>query len=188
MPNVNAANGFRPVRHNSGGVIRSNPYKLASGTSNAIYKGDPVKVLNTGLLDRAAGTEVIAGIFQGVRWVDPDGTPRWSNYWPAGQTTKGSEAAIATVIDDKGVVFEVQCKTGTAFAQTHVGNNADFEYVAGDAATGISRSVLDISAAAAATANIRILGLIDRVGNELGDSARVEVLINEHLNTAAAGI
>lgn len=190
MPNLNAPNGFKLVGHMAGGVpARMNEYRLASGTANAIFTGDPVIILNTGLLDRAGGTSVnIIGIFAGVRWIDVDGTPRFSRHWPAAQVTQGAGDAFALVCDDPMAVFEVQCKTGTAFAQTHVGNNADYEYVAGNTLNGSSNSHLDISAAGAATAQFRILGLAPLPNNDFGDSARVRVSINEHLNRAAAGI
>lgn len=189
MSNVNAPNGFRPTRHLKGGVIRTNDYQIASGTASAILQGDPVHLADTGLLEKAAGGDVnLAGVFAGVRWTDPDGTPRFSNQWPAAQATKGAAPAMATVYDDPDIAFEVQCKTGTAFAQTNVGNNADFDAGTGNTATGMSGASLDISAAAAATANFRILGLIDRPGNAVGDSARIEVRFNEHLAINAAGI
>ena len=190
MPNINTANGFTLVGHMGGGVpARMNEYRLASGTANAIFTGDPVTLLNTGLLTRATGGDVdLVGIFAGVRWIDVDGTPRFSRHWPAAQVTQAAGNAFALVVDDPNAVFEVMCKTGTAFATTHVGNNADFEFVAGDTLSGSSRSILDISAAAAATANFRILGLAPKPGNDFGDMARVRVYVNEHKYRSAAGI
>ena len=189
MP-TNAPFGFRPVRHLTGGVIRTgDEYRLASGTANAIFYGDPVKVLATGYLDRAAGGETnLIGIFAGVRWTDADGTPRFQKNWPAAQATQGSLDAYAMVYDDPNIVYAVQAKTGTNAALTHFGNNADFEYSAGDALSGVSRSVLDISAAGASAANFRILGLSQLPTNSFGDSAILEVRFNEHLLLSTAGI
>ena len=45
MANVDAAFGARPVRHLTGGQIRTNEYKIASGTSSNIFTGDFVKLL-----------------------------------------------------------------------------------------------------------------------------------------------
>lgn len=189
MPNVNAPFGFIPTRHLMGGVIRMREYRLAAATANAIFNGDVVKLLNTGYADRAAGGDTnLLGIMAGVRWTDTDGTPRWSPYWPAAQATKGSGDAFISVYDDPNIAYRVQCKTGTAFALTHVGNNADFEYSAGNTSTGRSAGRLDISAAGAGAANFRILQLFPIVGNDFGDSAIVEVRFNEHLLLSTSGI
>lgn len=187
MANTNAPNGFRPLRHLTGGVVRANEYPIASATASNIFAGDIVKLLSTGLLDvAAAGDTNIIGVFQGVQWIDTDGSVRFEKKWPTGQVTLGSANAKAFVFDDPNTVFEAQVTTGTAFAQTHVGNNADITATAGNTATNISKHSIDISAAGSGTAQIRILGL---AGNsETGDSARVECIINEHLLRSTSGI
>lgn len=189
MP-TNAPFGFRPSRHLMGGVVRtSDEYRIASGTANAIFMGDPVKLLATGYLDRAAGGDTnLIGIFAGVRWTDADGTVRFSKNWPAAQVTQGAADAYAMVYDDPNIAYHVQAKTGTNAALTHFGNNADFEYSAGDTLSGVSRSVLDISAAASGAANFRILGLGAQPTNSFGDSAILEVRFNEHLLLSTSGI
>lgn len=187
MANTNAPNGFRPVRHLTGGVVRANEYPIASGTGADIFAGDIVKLLDTGLLTVAAATDVnLIGVFQGVQWIDTDGTVRFEKKWPSGQVTRGAENAKAFVFDDPATVFEAQCTTGTSFTQSMVGNNADITATAGNTSTNISKHSIAISGAAAASAQIRILGL---AGNsELGDAARVECIINEHLLRSTSGI
>lgn len=189
MPNVNAPFGFRPVRHLAGGQIRQNEYPIASGLASNIFNGDLVVLKNDGKLDKAAAGDItIIGVFAGVRWTDADGSARFEKYWPTGQVTQGAQDAVALVYDDPHTVFEVQCLTGTVFAQTHVGNNADINAGAGNTLTGRSAHSIDISAAAAATAQIRILGISKAVNNDYGDSARVEAMINEHQLRVTAGI
>lgn len=188
MPNVNAPNGFRPLRHGSGGVIRMGEYRLASGLGSNIFTGDLVVLKSDGYLDKAiAGDVNIKGVFAGVRWTDTDGTPRFEKRWPTGTATKGSADAFALVYDDPTTIFEAQV-TGAAFAQTNVGNNADILATAGDTSTGQSKHSIDLSSPGAATAQIRIIGLIDRPDNDYGQYARVECYINEHLDRVTAGI
>lgn len=189
MANTNAPNGFRPVRHLSGGTHRLNEYRIASALASDIFTGDIVVLKSDGYLDKGAATDTnIIGVFAGVRWTDTDGTPRMERRWPSGTATKGSADAFALVYDDPNTVFEAQCTTGTAFAQTMVGNNADITATAGNTSTGQSKHSIAIAGAGSATAQIRILGLVDRPDNELGDSARVECLINEHLLRSGTGI
>ncbi len=51
MANLDAPNGAKPVRHLTGGVIRAREWKIASGSSTAIFTGDFVKLLSTGYID-----------------------------------------------------------------------------------------------------------------------------------------
>ena len=140
MPNINSPNGFRPIRHLSGGTIRTNEYRIASALASNIFIGDLVVLKNDGYLDKAAAGDVnVIGVFAGVRWTDADGTPRWEKRWPTGQTTLGSADAKALVYDDPNTVYEAQV-TGAAFAQTNVGNNADILATAGDTVTASRRS------------------------------------------------
>ena len=184
MPNVNAPNGFTPVRHLSGGVIAANEYRIASGLASNIFAGDLVILKDDGFLDvAAAGSTNCIGVFQGAQWVDVDGTVRFEKQWPSGRATLGAAPARAFVFDDPNIVFQAQTST---CAQTNVGNNADITATAGNTATGMSRQSINMAGAAAATAQIRILGLMPDADE--GAFARVECLINEHQLRATAGI
>lgn len=184
MPNANAPRGFVPIRHLSGGIIRSNKYLIASGSGNAIHYGDLVKLLDTGYIDvAAAGDTNIIGVFQGCNLRDVTGEPRFERRWSAGLASLGGADVEAIVIDDPDVIFEAQAST---FAQTNVGNNADITATAGDAASGLSRHSINMGSPGSATAQIRILRLAE--GSETGSFARVECLINEHLLRGAVGI
>ena len=66
MANLDAPSGAKPLRHNSGGTIRSKEYKIASGSSTNIFTGDFVKLLNTGYIDVAAAGNRLLGVFAGV--------------------------------------------------------------------------------------------------------------------------
>lgn len=172
-----------------GGTIRPKEHRIASGLASNIAVGDVVKLLATGYIDRAAaGDTNLIGVFGGVQWTDTDGTVRFSSLWPTGTATQGAADAMATVYEDPNIAYFMQCATGVAFAQTHVGNNADFVYTAPDTLLGRAKSALDLSTVGTATANFRILGLGPQPANGLGDSAIVEVRFNEHLLLSATGI
>ena len=184
MANLDQPNGFIPKRHMGGGIIRAAAYQLANAESSAIFSGDPVVKKADGYIGVAAATDVNQiGVFHGVRWIDLDGSVRFSQYWPAGQACIGEPEAY--VFDDPGIVYEAQAQGG-AFTRTNIGNNVDLQYNAGDTLIGRSKAALDLSAPAAGTAQYRLLNLAD--GSEFGNFARIEVLFNEHLLRVTAGI
>ena len=113
MANKDAAFGFRPVRHLTGGLIRTNEYKIAANYGSNIFHGQAVKALAAGGIDVCAAGEVVLGIFGGCFFTDPTTSkPTFSNYYPA--STNASDI-VAYVYDDPRIVFEVQHDgTGTA--------------------------------------------------------------------------
>jgi hypothetical protein len=178
MANLDAPSGARPLRHNSGGTIRTKEYKIASGSSTSIFTGDFVKLLSTGYIDVAAAGNRILGVFAGVKYTASDGTPKFAKYWPASTATLGSADAIAYVYDDPNIVFAIQGDGADAFTQ--IGNLAIILATAGSTTTGQSKMELDTSDIGSGTANLRILGLVDDPKNEWGTNAEQEVLIYEH--------
>ena len=178
MANLDAPSGAKPLRHNSGGTIRTKEYKIASGSSTNIFTGDFVKLLSTGYIDVAAAGNRLLGVFAGVRYTASDGTPTFAKYWPASTATLGSADAIAYVYDDPNIVFAIQGDGADAFTQ--IGNLADIVATAGSTVTGQSKMELDTSDIGTGTANLRILGLVDDPKNSWGANAEQEVLIYEH--------
>ena len=141
MANKDAAFGFRPVRHLTGGLIRTNEYKIAANYGTAIYHGQAVKALAAGGIDVCAAGEVVLGIFGGCFFTDPTTSkPTFSNYYPA--STNASDI-VAYVYDDPRIVFEVQHDgTGTAAM-----NFSGFDLVGtgGSTLSGRSTQELDTS-------------------------------------------
>ena len=178
MANLDAPSGAKPLRHNSGGTIRTKEYKIASGSSTNIFTGDFVKLLSTGSIDVAAAGNRLLGVFAGVKYTASDGTPTFAKYWPASTATLGSADAIAYVYDDPNIVFAIQGDGADAFTQ--IGNLADIVATAGSTVTGQSKMELDTSDIGTGTANLRILGLVDDPKNSWGANAEQEVLIYEH--------
>ena len=113
MANKDAAFGFRPARHLTGGLIRTNEYKIAANYGTALYHGQAVKAVAAGGIESCAAGEVVLGIFGGCFFTDPTTSkPTFSNYYPA--STNASDI-VAYVYDDPRIVFEVQHDgTGTA--------------------------------------------------------------------------
>ncbi len=193
MANADRAQGFRPMRHLTGGVIRNNEYQiLTSGTTgynDNIFSGDVVKLNTDGTIERAAaGDTNLIGIFDGVQYVASDGSIVFSRNWVASTGVKTGSQIKALVYDDPNITYYVQTATGTAFTQAMVGSNGDFVAGTGVASTGQSADELDISAVGSATANFRIIALVDEVNNALGEHAKVEVRFNEHVYLSATGV
>ena len=183
MANVDAAFGFVPVRHMSGNIPRANKYTIASGLAENIFTGDLVILINTGLLTPHTATETNnIGVFAGVSYTASDGSFVYSQYWPSGTTATD---IIAYVYDDPYIVYKVQ-SAGTT-AQTNIGNCADVVAGAGSTTTGQSGFELN-STMANGTATCKIIGLYESPDNAFGANAVVEVLVNEHILKATAGI
>ena len=143
MANKDAAFGFRPVRHLTGGLIRTNEYKIAANYGTSIFQGTPVLAVTAGgieVADDSSGTpSVILGIFGGCFYTDPTTSkPTFSNYYPA--STNASDI-VAQVYDDPRIVFEVQ-HDGTGTAAKNFGA-FDFVGKSGSTTTGRSTGELD---------------------------------------------
>ena len=177
MANVDAAFGMRPVRHLSGGQIRANEYKIASGTSSNIFTGDCVKLLSTGYIDVAAAGNRLLGVFAGAQYTASDGEVKFVRYFPTGTATQGSGDVTAYIYDDPNIVYAVQSAGSADFAD--IGNLADIVVGSGDTTTGQSK--VEVSGTTGTgTANLRILRKYDDPKNSYGTNGVLEVTIHEH--------
>lgn len=168
-------------------------YYVPSTDGTAIYKGDLVTLSGTGSADgkypgiqqTAAGDTTIVGVAIGFGtspslMFDINNLTR--NYRAA------STAMYVAVVDDPAVIFEAQeDSVGAALAVTEIGNNADVVVGSGSTTTGQSAMEIDSSTAVTTTANLRILRLVDRPDNVLGDNAKWLVMINEHVYRTTVG-
>ena len=142
MANQDAAFGFRPTRHLTGGDITSEEYTIAANYGTAIYSGQVVEaVAGGGIEDAAAGDTQQLGVFGGCFYTDPTTSkPTYAAYYPA--STNASDI-VAYVYADPHIVFEAQHDgTGTA-AMNHSG--FDFVGTGGSTTTGRSTSEIDTS-------------------------------------------
>ena len=177
-----AAHGFKPLRHLSGGQIRTNEYSIAIDYATAIYTGDPVKFVAAGTIELAAAGNVILGVFQGVSYAKSDGEVVFTKYWPG--AVAGATNVVALVIDDPMVAYSVFDDGDSDFLTlADQGGCANHVAGTGSTVTGLSGDMLDTSDASNAVAGFKILRVVNRPGNAYGsangDQVEVEVKVNE---------
>ena len=183
MANPNSPYGFKVLRHMSGNSPRANKYTITSGLAENIFTGDLVILTADGVITPHTATETNnIGVFAWVSYTASDGEYIYSKYWPSGTVATD---IVAYVYDDPYIVYRVQ-SAGTP-AQTNVGNCADVVADAGSTTTG--QSGFNLSGTMSnGTATCKIIGLWEDPSNSFAQYAQLEVLINEHLLKATAGI
>jgi len=182
MANVDKAFGFRPLGNLSAtGSQKQYGYEIADNQSGAIFQGDLVTIVNGYVVKFLPATHAAAlGVFNGCFYVDPTtGKPTWKNYYP-GSVNITSGKIVADVLDDPSQLFIVQADG--VVAQANIGKNADVIGTGGSTTTGVSTMELNTATIAdTAALNLKIVGLWNVPGNELGEFAVLVVKINEHL-------
>ena len=202
MANTSKINGFRPVKHITGAPYngQANIYATAASDNTALFVGDVVKLAADAnaqgiqiVTAHAAGTagtgQPALGVVVGIinTKLDP----------VAGAMTGGSisldtpvyrpasTAQYVLVADSPDLILEVEATAaGSAysFAVADVGLNANIFAGAGSTVTGNSQHSLNMSdSGTAATLPFKILGVSQKVGNEItGNYTKVLVTINNH--------
>lgn len=174
MANTDAPRGAWPIRHLSGGVIRTTEHPIASAYGTNIFTGDFVKLVAGGGIEAAAAGDRLLGVFAGCKYTNAQGEQIFSKYWPA--STVAADAK-ALVYSDPNIVFGVQSAGSTVAAD--VGNLGD--HVAGAGSTSTGKSGHEINGTTAATqAGLRVLGKVETPGNDWGTNVDLEVQIYEH--------
>ena len=142
MANKDAAFGFKPTRHLTGGKIRAEEYTIAANHGTSIFNGQVVEaVAGGGIEQAAAGDTQQLGVFGGCFFTDPSSSkPTFKAFYPA--STNASDI-VATVYADPYIVYEAQ-HDGTGRADM---NNSCFDLVGtgGNTTTGQSTSEIDTS-------------------------------------------
>ena len=185
MANVDAPNGLKAVRHLTGGAVRTEEFKIASGLSTAIFTGDCVKLLGTGYIDECDAGDRILGVFAGCSYPNSSGEQIFSRQWTASATTQGSVDVTAYVYSDPQIVFAVQSAGSADFAD--IGQLADIVATAGDTSTGQSKHEVS-GTTGTGTAGLRILRKYEEPNNAYGTNGVLEVQIYEHELTFATGV
>ena len=199
MANTDRPFGLRPVKHLDGSPWNGqvSTYYVPASDGTAIYVGDPVKSGGTagdegtfvyGQHVDGMPTVAVAAAGDTLRGVVVGFSPLQSNLETLHRAA--STARLAYVVDSPDVVFEVQSdEGGAALALVDVGENADILYTAGSAVTGRSAVELDSSTHQTTTAQLRILGFVQRVDNDPGSNfGKVLVVINEHELKSTSGL
>ena len=142
MANKDAAFGFKPTRHLTGGQIRTEEYAIAANHGTSIFNGQVVEAVAAGGIEQAAaGDTQQIGVFGGCFFTDPSTSkPTFKAFYPA--STNASDI-VASVFADPFIVFEAQHDgTGTAA----MNNSAiDFVGTSGSTLSGQSSSEIDTS-------------------------------------------
>ena len=193
MSSTSAPFGFRPSYHNSG-QMRPKAYTIASTYAANIFSGDPVKLTDNGVvqLGTSDGTRTgtvdgisLLGIFAGCQYLDANGKPTISPFWPSGTT--GTEI-VAWVYDDPETLFDVQYtnpSSGTT-VQTAVGEECDWSVASPGGSTRTGLSNCQLTAIQATSGQFQITGFGYEINDSLTDAyVVVTVRINEHHYKAA---
>lgn len=205
MANTSKIRGFIPVKHVNGSPYngQANIYYVPSSDGTALFVGDPVKLAadanSQGIqqVTKATAGAAVLGVVVGVINTKFD---------PVAGTMSGGSVSLDTpvyrpastgqyvlVCDAPDVVYEVEAVTGSnasySFAVADVGLNADLATVAGSTTTGTSAAALNMATAAAtATLQWKILGVVQRPDNEItGANTKVLVKINNAQLSAGTG-
>lgn len=186
MANADRPRGFSPVGTLSGspwqGAVRK--YSVDASNATAVFIGDAVALEADGNVTPAGATSVVLGVVVGVT-VDRDVlATEHPGYLPA--STAGS--VLVCIAPD--AIYEVQeDSVGGALALTDVGANIDLIAGTGSTTTGRSAHELDSNTAtSAASAQFRIIGIVDREDNEVGDQAKWLVRVHESHLAATNGV
>jgi hypothetical protein len=167
MANVNAPRGLWPIQSASGApsnyemVNRNIAYDAA-----AIWRGDPVLMLNTGYVSKwVAGSaqRLLFGIFWGCSYLSSSqGKVISSPVWPGADVASTAQETITAQIIPCNIgatapVFQVQSDaTGVTFAD--IGLNCEITMAAGNSLTGWSAAFAS-GIADTATLPFNIIGL-----------------------------
>ena len=187
--------GLTPVRYKSGAPYNgaANLYSVAAGETNNIFIGDPVLISGTGDaagipgVVRAAAGDRMTGVVVGFGQFDGAS---------AGSTTAinrgyrtASTADYLLVADDPALLFAIEeDAVGGALATTDIGNNADLVGGTGSTVTRRSGYMLDSSTKVTTTAQVRIWGFDQTIGNTIGGTGPVWLVsIVEATETPSAG-
>ncbi len=174
MANADVPRGFWPIRHLTGGTIRTNEYAIATGYGTNIFKGDVVKLVAGGGIELAAAGNRFVGVFNGVSYKNAAGEMVFSQYWPASTTATEIKAQV---YDDPNIVFGVQSAGSTVEAD--IGNLGDHVAGTGSTTTGTSAHELNGSTGTG-VAGFRVLGKVDSPDNAYGTNVNLEVQPAEH--------
>lgn len=165
----NGPRGLTPLKAQSGTPARSNTYQILGTYAVKLYSGQPVALDANGQIVALTDEDtIVAGVFDGVEYVDAQGDIKFSPYWPAPGAIATGSTVKARVYDNADELFLI--KSDLDLTQDDVGKYFQFDTAAGtggDDTTGKSNLSLDsVTANAAATSRQVVLrGISDRPGS-----------------------
>ena len=162
--NTFAPNGFIFVRNYYSGVptYQTTIAEIASTNANSFGKGDVVKLLSSGYIDRALTTDnPVFGVIDWVEYYDTVQQKKIRTLAWLAPSTALANSVFASVITDPQAVFSVQSGNGGPVVQASVGLNINFAAnAAPNTTTGLSTAYADFgTVSTASTYPFRILGI-----------------------------
>lgn len=159
MSSTAQAYGLIPVYHASG-QSRGTKYTILSTYAANIFKGDIVKMHTDGTINVGDGTSPALGVFAGCEYIDANGKPVESNYWPTGTTATN---IVAYVHDDQNTMYRVGVSANASdYVQAAVGQQCNVAIGSGSTSTGLAGGSVSAALVAAGTlAQLRIEGFYD---------------------------
>lgn len=184
MANLNRPNGLTPIGTLDGSPFNGNirVYPVAAGNGTAIFQGDAIILNDDGTVSPATAGAALLGVCTGVIVNRAIAATEHPGYLPA------STAGYVEVCVGTDVLYEIaEDSVGGAMVATNVGSNGDLVAGAGSTTTGRSGHVLDssdviLNDATPASAQLRVIALVPRDDNAVGNYARWIVRINESQN------
>lgn len=189
MANVDRPRGLTVIGTIDGspvsGAVRERPVDASNAT--AIFPGDAVILEDDGnVAPYTSGGGNLLGVCVGVVVDRAQAKTEHPGYLPA------STAGSILVAEGPDLLFEIQEDDGgTALTSAAIGSNADILATAGSTTTGRSAHELDrstITDGSAATAQLRLIQLVEAEDNAHGDWAKWIVRINEHVHNETTGL
>jgi hypothetical protein len=189
MANSDIPAGLRPVGHLMGASWngKANVYYIPSTDDTDTFIGDLVTLEGSAdatgkyptVAQHTAADTANVGVIIGFGkdpslMADPDNLSM--------KYREGGVAMYCLVVDDPFVIFEIQeDSVGGSIAATSVGLATNIVVGSGSTTTGKSGMELDSSDVSTDTAGTcRLLRIVNRPDNELGDHCKWQVLIAEH--------
>jgi hypothetical protein len=201
MANTDAPIGLRPVRYASGAPYNgaANKYYIPSTDTTNVFIGDPVRLAGSGdtlanyatvalTTPSTASTGKSIGVVVGFDPVEGVTTPNLNGSYRAAST-----AMYAWVADDPDLIFEAQeDSVGNNLSAADIGNNVNFtSATSGSTTFGLSGVEIDSSSKATTAKQLKLVGLVNRPGNDLGSNANWLVMFNSlagHLAYSTTGV
>ena len=192
--------GLRAVNHLGGTPYAGSTrmYPIASGTAINIYYGSVVNVLGTGFLtaNLTVGTAAApfvagtVGVFVGCTFTDPNsGNVVFRQNWPTGTVAAD---ALAYVIDDPAVIFQVQANGAVVAADLGQCCSIIAQTTnTGTLSSGNSTTAVNAATTSANADAFKIVGFVDSPTSTVGD-AFTDLLVKfnpaAHAYTSGAGV
>jgi len=155
--------------------LKINKYVVPTSDATPLYLNDFVKTVETAtergipICTKAAAGNACRGVVIGFEAdrIDEDITYR-----------KANEERVVFVCDDPYIALEMQVN-GT-LSTTDIGKYVNFVTNGGDNVTGLSKTQVDLTSVSITSRQLKIISIVDRERNELGDYSKVNVVIHDH--------